>query len=75
MVEPALMGGVWLGQAWYEGGQAVLHGINPLQRDNRQAAAARALVERAHRQGRLVRFWGHGDNPAGWQVCPPAFLP
>jgi len=25
------------------------------------------IVEQAHRQGRLIRFWAAPDNPAGWQ--------
>ncbi|MCC7009959.1 MAG: phosphatidylinositol-specific phospholipase C/glycerophosphodiester phosphodiesterase family protein [Acidobacteria bacterium] len=29
----------------------------------------RAIVARAHGQGRKIRFWAIPDTPAGWQVC------
>ena len=27
----------------------------------------KTLVERAHQQGRRIRFWGIADKPIGWQ--------
>lgn len=55
-------------QAWCCGLKAVLHGINPANPTNKQVLQARALVQQAHSQQRQVRFWGHPDTPAGWQV-------
>jgi glycerophosphoryl diester phosphodiesterase family protein len=40
-------------------------GIGPFPDDERQKL--RGLVEKAHSQGRLIRFWGAPDNVAAWK--------
>ena len=40
-------------------------GMGPFSNDER--AELRALVQRAHAQGRRLRLWAAPDNPAGWK--------
>lgn len=37
-----------------------------------EAEKLKAFVDRAHAQGRRIRFWGTGDNPKGWAVLQTA---
>lgn len=41
-------------------------GRGPFPADERQKL--REIVDKSHRQGRLVRFWGGPDNPDAWRV-------
>jgi hypothetical protein len=41
-------------------------GKGPFAADERQKL--REIVDKSHRQGRLVRFWGGPDNPDAWRV-------
>lgn len=56
-----------ISKAWFRGVKALLQGINPMALENKQVVGARALIQRAHSQGRQIRFWGHPDTPKGWQ--------
>lgn len=42
-------------------------GAGPLPEEERQKLAG--LVERAHGQGRRIRFWAMPDEPAAWEIC------
>ncbi len=45
-------------------------GSGPLPED--EAARLRELVQKAHAQGRRIRFWAIPDNPAGWAAVTQA---
>lgn len=45
-------------------------GLGPLPDAERQKLEQ--IVQRAHRQGRLVRFWAAPDNPVGWKALQDA---
>jgi len=45
-------------------------GAGPLPDDERQRL--KQFVQRAHQQGRRIRFWAAPDNPAGWRELQQA---
>ena len=55
-------------QAWHGGSDAVVRGLDQLHPRPAELAAAERLIQRAHAQGRRVRFWGTLDTPQQWQV-------
>jgi hypothetical protein len=53
----------WLSDNWTK--VFKWHGDGPMPKDEREKL--RRLVEKAHRHGRLIRFWATADRPAVWQ--------
>ena len=52
----------WVSDSWKTHFQWTGDGPMPAE----ERATMRDLVDKAHKRGRLLRFWGTPDNPAVW---------